>query len=362
MRIAYLVTTLAHGGAERLAVALAERMRLRGHTVLLLALRRPPSETLHTTLERVHLRFEKRPLSLLAGLCEARRLLLRFQPDLIHSHTFPANLTARILRASGLRAPLVCSIHNVYEGGWARMRAYRLTDGLSRANVAVSAAAAESFVRQGAARPEKVGVLTNGIDLREFAPDAARGAAMRRAMNAGADFVWLAAGRIAAAKDYPTLLRALAHVRAARPEARLWVAGEGNTAALKALAAALGVADAVSWLGLRRDLPALLDAADGFALSSAWEGMPLVVAEAMAMQKLVVATDVGGVAELMGATGRLVSAGDPEALARAMLAAMSRTPEERAQIGAAARERVAQHFDVAAKAEEWERLYGEILV
>ena len=72
-------------------------------------------------------------------------------------------------------------------------------------------------------------------------------------------------------------------------------------------------------------MPALLDAADGFVLASAWEGMPLAVGEAMAMEKPVVATDVGGVRELVGDAGVIVPAKDPEALAKAMLALMRTT-------------------------------------
>ena len=87
-------------------------------------------------------------------------------------------------------------------------------------------------------------------------------------------------------------------------------------------------------LGLRSDIAALLDAADGFVLSSAWEGMPLAVGEAMAMAKPVVATDVGGVRELVGDAGVLVPAKNPTALAEAMVAMMKRPTEERSAMGA----------------------------
>ena len=80
-------------------------------------------------------------------------------------------------------------------------------------------------------------------------------------------------------------------------------------------------------------MPALLDAADGFVLASAWEGMPLAVGEAMAMEKPVVATDVGGVRELVGDAGVIVSAKDPEGLAQAMLELMRRTSEARCALG-----------------------------
>src|ERR1019366_2166487 len=118
--------------------------------------------------------------------------------------------------------------------------------------------------------------------------------------------------------------------------------------AIQAQAAELGTS--VRWLGLRRDMPALLDAADGFVLASAWEGMPLVVGEAMAMEKPVVATDVGGVRELVGEAGVIVPAKNPQALAESMLDLMQSTPEARGVLGRAARERIAASFSIDAKA------------
>jgi glycosyltransferase involved in cell wall biosynthesis len=143
----------------------------------------------------------------------------------------------------------------------------------------------------------------------------------------------------------------------------LWVAGEAageEFDVVRGFAAELGIGDAVRWLGLRRDLPALLDAADGFVLGSAWEGMPLVVGEAMAMQKAVVATNVGGVRELMGETGIIVPAKSPQNLADAMLELMERNEEFRQALGRAARARIAGKFSIDAKAEEWETLYRSL--
>jgi len=117
----------------------------------------------------------------------------------------------------------------------------------------------------------------------------------------------------------------------------------------------------VRWLGLRRDLPALLDAADGFVSSSAWEGMPLAIGEAMAMGKLVVATDVGGVRELVGSDGYLVPPHNPSALAAAMCEVMQTNPSIGIAKGRSARERICESFDMDAKPLEWESLYCDAL-
>jgi glycosyltransferase involved in cell wall biosynthesis len=108
-------------------------------------------------------------------------------------------------------------------------------------------------------------------------------------------------------------------------------------------------------------MPGLLDAADGFVLSSAWEGMPLAVGEAMAMEKPVVATEVGGVRELVGEAGVIVPPRDSDALAAAMLDLMRRTPEERRALSRCARERIESNFSMDSRADEWEALYRRVL-
>ena len=88
--------------------------------------------------------------------------------------------------------------------------------------------------------------------------------------------------------------------------------------------------------------------------------MPLALAEAMAMEKPVVATGVGGVSELTGNCGLVTPPRDPAALARAMLSIMNTPPEARRFLGQSARQRVCDWFNIDAKAQEWERLYEEV--
>jgi glycosyltransferase involved in cell wall biosynthesis len=362
MRIAYVLTSLGIGGAERQAVALAKRMAARGHAVALLVLRSRQREEWPTTLDPIRLDMRRNPASILAGLWKARHFLRDFHPDLIHSHTYPANMVARLLKIMIPGSVVLSTIHNVYEGGWSRMLAYRLTDGLSRHTTAVSQAAADRYVRLKALPARKISVLANGIDIIEFAPSPERRTRIRKEMGVGDEFIWLTAGRIAPAKDYPSLLRAFVLVRTAVPSACLWIAGESlgaGSAVIHALAADLGAS--IRWLGLRRDMPTLLDAADGFVLASAWEGMPLAVGEAMAMEKPVVATDVGGVRELIGETGLIVTAKSSESLAEAMLEMMRKTSDERRKLGMAARERISARFSMDAKIDEWEALYKKVL-
>jgi glycosyltransferase involved in cell wall biosynthesis len=364
MRIVYVLTSLGMGGAERQVLALAERMAGRGHVVSLMVLRPRLAEEWPTPIDVFRLKMRRTPQSVLAGLVRGRQFLKGFRPDVVHSHSFHANFIARLLKVCIPSAVVVSTIHNVYEGGWKRMLAYRLTDRLSCCTTAVSAAAAGRFVGLKAVAQGKCVVVANGIDIGEFAPSAERRAEMRSQMGVNGEFIWLTAGRIVAAKDYPNLLRAFAGLRRDRFNTQLWIAGARDGKEFvkcRDMAEGLGLGDAVRWLGLRRDMPALLDAADAFVLGSAWEGMPLALGEAMVMEKPVIATDVGGVRELLGDAGSIVAAGDSGALAEAMKALMDRKPEEVGALGKIARERILNNFSMDAKANEWEALYVSLL-
>jgi glycosyltransferase involved in cell wall biosynthesis len=363
MRIAYMLSSLGFGGAERQVVGLAERMAARGHQVLLIVLRHRAEHVWPADVPVVYLDMSKSLTGVMIGLVRGRRALVDFRPDLVHSHTFPANMAARLLRASGASPRTLSTIHNVYEGGWHRTFAYRITDGLAIHTTAVSQAVANRCIETGAVARYKCSVLTNGIDVVLFAKDGGRREAMRAEINAGSNFIWLAAGRITAAKDYPNLLRAFARVRAAIPQTRLWVAGEGKNLEeerVRNLAIDERLMEHIDWLGLRDDMPAVFDGADAFVLSSVWEGMPLVVGEAMAMEKPVVATDVGGVREMMGDAGDVVPPRDPDRLAQAMLRIMRTKLDERAIMVKAARQRICSCFDLEAKVDEWETLYSRL--
>ncbi|MGB8029980.1 MAG: glycosyltransferase [Terracidiphilus sp.] len=369
MRIVYLLSSLGVGGAEKQALAVADRMAMRGHTVALLVLMPRLAAEWPTAIPTLHLDLRKTPGTVFAGFKRGRAFLREFQPKLVHSHGFHANIFARLFRLAAPPFVVLSTVHNVYEGGWHRMLAYRLTDSLSRRTIAVSQAAADRFTRLGAVPRRKCSVILNGIEVQEFAPNGESGARIRAEIGASeareeAEFIWLAVGRLAPAKDYPNLLRAFAEVRLGRGDARLWIAGDaavGQIAALQQLRSELGIGDSVRWLGLRRDMPALLDAADAFVSGSAWEGMPLAVGEAMAMAKPVVATDVGGVRELVGDAGVIVPAKDSEALGKAMLSTMIQGREALAARGRAARQRIVDHFSMDRTADTWESLYGSLM-
>jgi len=149
----------------------------------------------------------------------------------------------------------------------------------------------------------------------------------------GAPPVVLGVGRLAPQKDFPTLIRAFARVRAERA-ARLMILGDGKTpdrrAELLALADELGVAEEVALPGFQPNPFAYMARASLFVLSSAWEGLPGVLVQALACGCPVVSTDCpSGPAEILeqGQYGRLVAVGDEVALADAMRSTLDNPPE-----------------------------------
>jgi glycosyltransferase involved in cell wall biosynthesis len=132
---------------------------------------------------------------------------------------------------------------------------------------------------------------------------------------------------------------------------------------LRRQAQELGIASQVMFLGVRNDIAALLSAADALVLSSAWEGMPNVIMEALAAGKPVVATQVGGVAELVeaGRSGFLAPAGDAGALSRAMGELMSMTGAQRRQMGLHGRDHIAAHYSLPVMVDRWSALYRELM-
>ncbi len=364
MRIAFMLTSLGIGGAERQVVALAERMRARGHAVMILVLMPRVAEQWTTAVDVFHLNMHRTPLSTVTGMVRAVRVLREFCPDILHCHNFHGNMMGRMLKLPVPGVRVISTIHNVYEGGRIRMGAYRLSDGFSRRTISVCEAAASRMIEVGAVTRRKCSVIANGIDASEFVPDAERRQGIRNQMGVMDEFIWMTTGRIAPAKDYENLLCAFAQLHAIDGRSELWIAGEGNgayTERMHTLAIELGLGGSIRWLGLQRDIAALLDAADAFVLPSAWEGMPLALGEAMAMEKPLVATDVGGVRELVCNCGIIVPAGDSSALSNAMLDVTHAPQARHRESGQTARRRIVENFSMDSNAETWDAMYRSVL-
>jgi glycosyltransferase involved in cell wall biosynthesis len=339
-RIAILVSARQIASRELLFLALARRLLDKGRAVAFLAagpeqaLREavPAGAALHDVAPAW-----SAPLPHLARMYASVGGLARFlradATDVLFATSIPPNLVAlRAARRIRPRPRILVRHSNVLERPWRPRN--RLVPALypeADAIVAVSRAAAADVQRFPRIRPDRVETIANGVDLAAVARDAA-GPAPHPWFADGAGPVVVALGRLVPQKDYPTLLRAFARVRGARP-ARLIVVGGGPLRRrLEAMARSLGVAGSVAFVGHATNPFPYLAAADLQVLASRSEGMPSALIEGLACGCRIVATDSpGGSAEILdhGRYGRLVPVGDATALADAILAALAepRAPE-----------------------------------
>jgi glycosyltransferase involved in cell wall biosynthesis len=368
MRILFLSTSMGMGGADSQLLAAAQGLRERDHEVRIVSL---------TALGPMGLRAQELGLTTESldmargvpdprGLFRLARLVRSWRPDVLHSHMVHANLMARALRLVTPVPVLVSTIHNIYEGGPLWMAAYRLTNRLVDGMTIISETAADRYIREGIIPGDLLRVIPNGVDPEPFrAVSGAERDDIRRRLGLRQEFAWLAVGRFETAKDYPNMLQAFAAVRERHPEVVLLLVGRGSLQRdTEALAQRLGLGDAVRFLGVRDDVPALVSAADAYVMSSAWEGMPMVLLEAAAGGLPIVTTRVGGNHEavLDGATGFLAPARDSGALASAMSRLMALTAAERREMGERGRDHVRANHGLTRVVERWEALYREVSV
>jgi len=218
----------------------------------------------------------------------------------------------------------------------------------------------QDLVKEYPLLPGCVQAIRNGIDPDAFSADPEVGRRFRRSLNIPEEtFVLLFVGRLTRVKGVDVLLAALARMEAPRPD--LLVVGEGpEEAALMEEAKHLQVP--VRFLGWQDCVKPVFSAADAFVLPSRYEGLPLVVAEAMAAGLPVVATAVCGTPEIVkdGETGILVPAENARALGQAISRLVKLSPAERRKMGAAGLERARSHFHVNRQTAEVLEVYSHL--
>lgn len=364
-RLLYVVTTLGWGGAESQVIDLARSFKALGWDVavavlLATAARRDALESVGIPVYTLGMTRGRPDLRAVWRLAE---LIRRMKPTVVHAHMVHANLLSRVTRSIASAPVLISSAHSISEGGRWREIAYRMTDRLADLTTNVSNAGVERFEAVGAAPHGRIRFMPNGIDVRRFRSDSVERSRHRVELGLGDRFVWLAVGRFEEAKDYPNMLDAFATIRDHAVRPLLLIAGDGPLREqLEARVADLGLQGCVRFLGLRRDIPGLMNAADAYVLSSAWEGLPIVLLEAAASALPIVTTDVGGTAQIVRSneTGILVRPRDSRQLAGAMAQMMVLPEATRAAWGRAGMEYTRAVFGLESVVEQWELLYRQL--
>jgi glycosyltransferase involved in cell wall biosynthesis len=362
--ILFVLTGLGLGGAEMQVLEVAKRLHRRGWPISIVSMTTAQPLARHFVEAGMEVEFldMKQGVPDPMGLLRLALLLRRRRPMVVHSHMVHANLLSRVVRLLVQVPVVVCTAHSMIEGARWREWAYRLTDRLATLTTAISKAAVERYVRVGAVPRKRLRFLPNGVDIQRFHPDRVSRSAKRAELGLGDCFTWLAVGRFVPAKNYALMLQSFASLE--NPGTKLIIAGDGPLRPqLESLARQLGISNRVDFLGARNDVTELLNAADAYVMSSDWEGMPMVLLEASASGLPIVATNVGGNAEVVrhGITGLLVPPQQKDALASAMTTMMSLPPVKLAVMGRSGRELTSVHYNIESVVDNWESLYWELL-
>ncbi len=364
IKLLHLTASLAVGGAEQFVLGLADKIdhsRFETHIYYLGATR---DNSLQPEFERLNLplivsgSWKPYKPAVITGVI---RYIKRHQIDLIHTHLVNADVVGRLVgRLLGI--PVVSTLQNeplsyrrmsFSQRSLERFTARHLATYL----VAVSHHLRQKFIQEWGIPAGRIGAVHNAVAVDRFL-DIPPGV---ESPDDGPVITNIAS--LSPQKAQDRLLDAAKIILQQRPEARFKIVGKGRLEPkLKAYAESLGIADRVTFTGVRYDIPAILAQSDIFTLSSLWEGLPLAAVEAMAAARPVVLTDVGGNRELVesGQNGLLVPPDNVPALAEALLALLNE-PSRRAALGQAARASVRHNFSIQTIVKKYEIIYESLL-
>jgi len=367
MRILFVINQLTYGGAERQLMYLVKDLEAQGCHVDLCSL--TPGGDLHPAFAAsgVNTIFLRKvlPRMDLTRAIRLATLIKRLGPDIVHAFMFTANLYTAMAKVL-LPFPLIVSERNA-EPQKPLIQRFLEPFVFGRADCVIcnSVAGAKLLEQRGLGKRNELVVVPNGIDTSRFA-NLPSPEAVRRSL--GLD------GRVALVgifgtldgirKDHATFLHAFKALQNCgdSPIRGLCVGGGSQFSATRDLARRLGLEDRVIFTGSRSDVPELMAATDVVVSSSRWEGMPNVIMEAMAAEKPVVATAVGGTPELVvdGKTGFLVEPGDADSMA-GRIAELLADPELAARMGRAGKIRIETDFTIDSMVSRTAAVYEKVL-
>jgi glycosyltransferase involved in cell wall biosynthesis len=301
--------------------------------------------------------------ALVARVVTLARALRQQRAEMVHNYLLRANLVGSVA-AQLARVPVVLSSkRGCHERRGFELVSAKIGNALSH-KVIVNAEAVRDFVHANEGCPkDKMTVIPSGVDTDRFRPLPGAGFKARLGLPEDRPVIGIVT-RMRVRKGVEEFIRAVGRVRQTRPDACAAIIGEVELDdSLQTLMRELGLDGHLNLLGRRNDMPEVYAALDVFVLSSHDEGMSNAILEAMAMEKPVVATDVGGTGEVVrhGHTGLLVPAKDPEALAAA-ISDMLAQPLRAREMGRLGRRIVEDGFSAHAMVRQMERMYFNLAV
>lgn len=305
-------------------------------------------------------------LFFIPGVVSLARLVRSSEADIVHACVLPVYLQGPLAaKLSG--AKLVWNLDDTHIPKWIKALLIPFFRFLPDKLVVGSEAVNRHYFGNGTLAGETV-VLYPPVDTSKFHPADNVEECRRESRLKSGDKVVGIVGNINPAKGYEYFFSAAKLVKQAFPQAKFLVVGkrlrtqEKYWQRLQTLIADLQIEDDIILAGYREDMPGVMNTIDVFVLTSVFEASPIVVMEAMACAKPVVATRVGGVPEIVvdGETGILVPPKEPEAISEAVLYLLNH-PEGAKEMGLKGRQRMIEHFDLPICARKHEEIYRMVL-
>lgn len=364
-KIRYLLPELKLGGAEKHVIRLAAGLRKKGYEAGIACLFREGALAEEARGEGIPLVCLNLPYRWnFATFLPLRHWLLASRPDILHTYLFGfhffAGLPARLLKVP----VIVSSRREIAEWQGIHHRMFESLGNFFVDSVVCCSKAVEKWtLKKEHIQAEKLLTIQNGVDRVRFNPSQ-RNPALRRAFNipANATVVGTVAN-MAVEKGYPYLLEAARQILKENPSVWFLFVGFGPLEReIKEKAAGIPGHERIIFAGARSDIPDLISEMDIFVLASVREGFPNVLLEAMAMEKPVVATEVGGIPEIIesGVDGLLVPAKDGQALAQA-LGLLLKDRQKAKELTNRGREKISRSFSLERMIDQYETFYLSLL-
>ncbi len=361
--ICQVLHSLCMGGAEVLAARLARNLRTEFRFVFA-CLDEAGSLADELTQDGFPVYvFHRRPGFDWRLVFHLSRMFADERVDVIHAHQYAPFVYCSLSRGWRSGRGVLFTEHGRHQPDYPRWKRIWANKFLLRKQdraIGVGEAVRQALIQNEGLPPKRVEVIYNGIDLTRFDPAAPLRAEVRSELQlVQKDYVLIQVARLDYLKDHATALRMLALLRDAGSPVKLLIVGDGpERAATEALCAELSLDSQVRFLGLRTDVPRLIQAADALLLTSVSEGIPLTLIEGMAAGLPVLATDVGGVHEVVEreATGLLAPAKDPVGL-KDQLHRLMQDPAWSRQMGRAGRLRAERLFSEPEMHRQYRNVY-----
>ena len=373
MKILHIITGLTTGGAEMMLFRMIEQMQPRHESIVISLLGKDEiGEKIEALGVTVHAIGMRRGIPDAKSYRRLEKLVREIKPEVIHTWMYHANLMGGIAaRRAGIKS-VMWSLHhtNLQKDAnkrttiWTARLCAILSKHIPRKIVSCSEVARRTHIAFGYDAARMV-TIPNGYDVSEFLPNPEARVNVREELKVSLDTPLIGiVGRFHPQKDHHNFVRAAGKLHRKMPHVHFLLIGKDIDLQNTELANWIEkeqIGSVVHLLGKRDDIPHLNAALDLATISSAGEGFPNVVGEAMACGVPCVVTDVGDAAYLVGETGFSVPPKDPEALANAWEQMLLLSAEERQQRGEKARERILQNFAIEKVVLQYGKVYEEML-